>query len=109
MARSAKIHPERKPQILQAIKSHGFLTQGYLANHLEISLSTVNNFVNSKPVYISKFEEICDVLELNPQEIIKPLKEKDDKDIENKINLFSYDSFLGRTRKNCRKINRKIK
>ncbi|MEM1370501.1 MAG: helix-turn-helix domain-containing protein [Cyanobacteria bacterium P01_H01_bin.15] len=70
MARSVKIEITQKPRILQAMQRHGFLTQGYLAAHLGIALSTVNNFINGKPIYVSKFEEICDVLELEPAELI---------------------------------------
>lgn len=69
MPRSIKIDISQKPLILQAMQRNGFLTQGYLAAHLEIALSTVNNFINGKPIYISKFEEICDALDLDPIEI----------------------------------------
>lgn len=72
MARSVKIDISQKPKILQAMQRHGFLTQGYLAAHLDIALSTVNNFINGKPVYVSKFEEICDALDLEQTEIISP-------------------------------------
>ena len=71
MARSARIHPERKAEVLQSLERNGFLTQGALAGHLEMALSTVNNFINSKRVYISKFEEICDALGLEPQDLIQ--------------------------------------
>ena len=72
MARSVKIDISQKPKILQAMQRHGFLTQGYLAAHLGIALSTVNNFINGKPVYVSKFEEICDALDLEKTELISP-------------------------------------
>jgi DNA-binding Xre family transcriptional regulator len=99
MSRSAKLHPERKQQILQALKRHGFLTQGYLASHLQISLSTVNNFINSKPVYISKFEEICEALNLNPQEMIQPLNNapQTPEITHSRIDFLAYDScWVGR-------------
>jgi len=75
MPRTVKIHPDRKQQVISAIERNGFLTQGDLAAHLEIrSLSTVNNFINSKPVYISTFEKICEALGLDKKEIRKPLE-----------------------------------
>lgn len=70
MARSVKIDISQKPIILSAMQRNGFLTQGYLAAHLEMALSTVNNFINGKAIYVSKFEELCDALSLDPQTLI---------------------------------------
>ncbi|MBD2580126.1 AAA family ATPase [Oscillatoria sp. FACHB-1406] len=75
MPRSVRLHPERKPEVLRALERNGFLTQGQFASHIEISLSTVNNFINSRRVYVSKFEEICHVLGLEQQEMVKPLSD----------------------------------
>ena len=75
MPRSAKLHHERKPQVLDALKRNGFLTQGDFAAHLEIALSTINNFINSKPVSVAKFEEICEALNLDKRAMLKPLNE----------------------------------
>lgn len=100
MPRSIRIHPDRKPEVLRALERNGFLTQGALAAHLEVALSTVNNFINSKPVYISKFEEICDALNLEPQKIIKPLVESAEVDSVAQsfpVNFFAYDDcWVGR-------------
>ncbi|MFP4103670.1 helix-turn-helix domain-containing protein [Coleofasciculus sp.] len=73
MSRSVKIHPDNKPTVLSALERQGFLTQGDLAAHLGIALSTVSNFVNSKAVSISKFEEICETLELDKRAITQPV------------------------------------
>ncbi|MEH1907770.1 helix-turn-helix domain-containing protein [Nostoc sp.] len=100
MPRTIKIHPERKKEILLAIERNSFLTQGDLAAHLEIALSTVSNFVNSKPVYISKFEKICEALGLDKREITKPVGQVGD--IISKLSappdgFFRYDSsWVGR-------------
>ncbi|MBZ8182667.1 helix-turn-helix domain-containing protein [Oscillatoria salina] len=73
MPRSVKVHPDRKEEILSAIQRNGFLPQGYLAASLGVSRSTVSNFVNSKPVSISKFEEICETLGLDKRQITQPI------------------------------------
>lgn len=99
MPRSVKIHPDRKPDVLSALERNGFLTQGDLAAHLGIALSTVSNFVNSKPVYISKFEEICEALGLDKREITKPIKQNGGNFSEFSLpeGFFAYDSsWVGR-------------
>ncbi len=99
MPRSARLHKERKPEVIDAIQRNGFLTQGDLGIHLEISLSTINNFINSKPVSIAKFEEICEALNLDKQMMLKPLGEIDKSETsENKTQLgwfplISYDDY----------------
>ena len=91
MPRSVKIHPACKQQVISALERNGFLTQGDLAAHLGIALSTVSNFINSKPVFVSTFEQICEKLNLDKREITKsdpplPL-----------MNFFVYDSsWVGR-------------
>jgi len=99
MPRSVKIHPDHKPKVLSAIERNGFLTQGDLAAHLGIALSTLSNFINSKPVYISKFEEICEALGLDKREITKPVKQNGDNFSEFSVpeSFFAYDSsWVGR-------------
>ena len=99
MPRSVKIHPDHKPKVLSAIERNGFLTQGDLAAHLGIALSTLSNFVNSKPVYLSKFEEICEALGLDKREITKPVKHNVDNLSELSLpeDFFAYDSsWVGR-------------
>lgn len=65
MPRSIKIHPDKLPQARQSLERAGFLTQGELAAHLGIALSTLNNFLNGKNVYISTFDKICEALDLD--------------------------------------------
>ncbi len=72
MPRSVRTHPDRKQYIISAMQRNGFLSQGDLAVYLGIALSTVSNFINSKPVSISTFEEICEALGLDKQEIHQP-------------------------------------
>lgn len=48
------------------------LTQDEFACQLNISRSTLTNFLAGKPVYRSNFFKICKALGLNPEEIIKP-------------------------------------
>ena len=106
MPRSARLHKERKSEVIQALKRNGFLTQGDLAAHLEIALSTINNFINSKPVSIAKFEEICETLNLDKRSMLKPLEEKVKQNGEEQENpsktaifpLIAYDDYwVGRS------------
>lgn len=48
------------------------LTQDEFARQLNLSRSTLTNFLAGKPVYRSNFFRICKALELNPEEILKP-------------------------------------
>lgn len=66
MVRSIQVHRDKLLRVKQSLERCGFPTQGALATHLSISLSTVNNFLNGKKVYISTFEEISRVLGFNP-------------------------------------------
>lgn len=99
MSRSIKIHPEHKEDVMSALQRNGFLTQGDFAAHLGTALSTVSNFINSKRVSISTFEEICDALGLDKRKIIKP-KLDGDTFLEQPappMNFFAYDSsWVGR-------------
>lgn len=106
MPRSARLHKERKPEVIKALERNGFLTQGDLAAHLEVALSTVNNFINSRPVSIAKFEEICEALNLDKRAMLKPLSEevntneknKDKQQNPTKFPLIAYDDYwVGRT------------
>jgi len=100
MPRSVKIHPDRKQQVISAIERNGFLTQGDLAANLGIALSTVSNFINSKPVFISKFEEICEVLGIDKREILKPINSDSDTSPEDSTSpqgFYAYDNaWVGR-------------
>lgn len=100
MPRSVKIHPARKEQVISALERNGFLTQGHLAAHLGIALSTVSNFINSKPVYVSTFEQICEKLNLDKREITKSIQLEDVECSEQPpplMNFFVYDGvWVGR-------------
>lgn len=72
MPRSVTLHLEHKETARLALERKGFLTQGKLAGNLEIALSTVSNFFNCVAISVTKFEEICHVLDLDPQVIIQP-------------------------------------
>jgi DNA-binding Xre family transcriptional regulator len=73
MPRSVRLHRDRKLEVESALERNGFVTQGDLAAHLGIALSTLNNFINSRRVYISTFEAICETLGLDKREMLKPL------------------------------------
>ncbi|NMF84173.1 AAA family ATPase [Nodosilinea sp. P-1105] len=70
MPRSVALHPDHKQAVAIALERNGFLTQGDLAAHLEIALSTVSNFCRGVKVSIAKFEEIAEALGLEPRELI---------------------------------------
>lgn len=72
MPRSARVHPDHQPALTQALQQHGFLTQGSLAVHLELALSTVSNFFRGVNVSISKFEQISETLGLEAGKLILP-------------------------------------
>ena len=105
MARSTCVHPDWKSEISPALERNGFLTQGALAANLLMALSTVNNFCRGIKVSVSKFEEICDALDLEPSQISRPLnaktvslEEKSAHPLENDAapiatQFFAYDAF----------------
>lgn len=72
MVRSACVHPHHRQTVTSALKRNGFLTQGALAAHLQLALSTVNNFCRGVNVSIAKFEEICEVLGLEAGPLTLP-------------------------------------
>ncbi|MFN6534947.1 MAG: helix-turn-helix domain-containing protein [Nostoc sp. EkiNYC01] len=96
MPRSIKIHPDHKQKVLLAIERNGFLTQGDLAVHLHVTLSTVSNFLNGKPVYISTFEKICEALGLDKRVITKSVglgSDTPSEQSDSTRSFFSFDSF----------------
>lgn len=52
-----------------AVKRNGFLNQKALAKDIGLARSIVSNFLTGKPVYRVVFEEVCDRLSLNWQEV----------------------------------------
>ncbi|MEO0704273.1 MAG: AAA family ATPase [Cyanobacteria bacterium J06649_5] len=104
MPRSARVHPNHREVVAIALKRNGFLTQGDLAAHLEVALSTVNNFCRCVNVSVAKFEEICEALGLEARALIRetvqpasdlsPVGEAEEKAAEN---FFAYDRmWVGR-------------
>jgi tetratricopeptide (TPR) repeat protein len=93
MARSVALHPNHKETVRRALECNGFLTQGDLAANLEIALSTVNNFFTCKKVSISKFEQICETLNLDKREITQPIQVN--QQLFNPV-LFNAETWVGR-------------
>ncbi len=72
MPRSVHVHSDYQQEVVLALQTNGFLTQGDLAAHLEMALCTVNNFFRGINISISKFEAICEALALDKRKIIQP-------------------------------------
>jgi nucleoside phosphorylase len=70
MSRSIRVAPEYIAQVKLAIKRTGFPSQQALATESGFGRSTVNNFVNGKPVDFVTFVEICEKLRLDWQTIV---------------------------------------
>ena len=102
MPRSARVHPNHREAVAIALKRNGFLTQGDLAAHLEVALSTVNNFCRCVNVSVAKFEEICEALGLEARALIRETMQPEPDSAsaqEDKIteNFFAYDRmWVGR-------------
>lgn len=71
MPRSVCVHPDHRQTVALALERNRFLTQGDLAAHLDIALSTVSNFCRGVKVSIAKFEEISEALGLEPRSLIQ--------------------------------------
>jgi transcriptional regulator with XRE-family HTH domain len=76
MSRSLKVSPHYIKQVKVAVKRHGFARQTDLAKDLQLSRSTVSNFLNGRPVDFLNFYEICHRLDLDLDE----LREREDPD-----------------------------
>ncbi|NET34861.1 MAG: ATP-binding protein [Cyanothece sp. SIO1E1] len=72
MPRSVRVHPNHRVAVALALERNGFLTQGDLARHLEMALSTVNNFCRCVNVSVAKFEDICEALGLDARSLLQP-------------------------------------
>ena len=103
MPRSACVHPNNRESVAIALKRNGFLTQGDLAAHLEIALSTVNNFCRCVNVSVAKFEEICEALGLEARALIQETMQSNrgassvEEDGRIAENFFAYDQmWVGR-------------
>jgi AAA-like domain len=69
MARSLRIHPDRIEGAKLSLKRNGFPNQKILAEEVGLAISTVNNFLNGKPVDYHSFKSVCDCLALDWQKI----------------------------------------
>lgn len=79
--RSIRVHPDKLPEVRQALERNGFLRQSDFAAHIDLALSTVSKFFNGHPVYITNFNLICDGLSLD-RNSLADLPQQDDNDPE---------------------------
>jgi transcriptional regulator with XRE-family HTH domain len=81
MGRSVRVHKDYIEKVKQALQRQGFARQKDLAEDLGLSLATVSNFLNGKPVDSLNFQEICQRLNLEWKEIADtttPIPDPDD-------------------------------
>lgn len=69
MPRSVRVRPEFISQVKSALPRNGYIRQTDLAEHLQISQSTISSFLNGRAVDYLNFREICRVLGLEWQDI----------------------------------------
>lgn len=69
MSRSRKVRQDFLETVKLALKRNGFLSQQALAEELDMSRSTVVNFLTGKSVDLAYFDEICSRLSLDMEEI----------------------------------------
>jgi transcriptional regulator with XRE-family HTH domain len=69
MIRSARVRKDYIKKVKAAVQRQGFHRQKDLAEKLKLSLATVNNFLNGKPVDNTNFYEISEALGFDWQEI----------------------------------------
>ncbi|MBW4605746.1 MAG: AAA-like domain-containing protein [Hassallia sp. WJT32-NPBG1] len=69
MPRSVRVRPEFIPQVKSALPRNGYIRQTDLAEHLQISQSTISSFLNGRAVDYLNFREICQALGLEWQNI----------------------------------------
>ena len=95
MTRSLKVQPDKCQQVKDAVQRNEFPRQQDLAEDLQLSLSTVSNFLNGKPVDCLNFYEISMRLGLDWKEIaefppqnnkISPVLETKPEEIETELN-----------------------
>ncbi|MCC5668326.1 AAA-like domain-containing protein [Nostoc sp. CHAB 5784] len=65
MSRSVKVDKKFIYKMKAAVQRQGYPRQKDLAEELGLSLATVSNFLNGKPVDCLNFQEICDKLDLD--------------------------------------------
>ncbi len=96
MSRSLKVHREYIKQVKLAVKRKGYPRQKDLAEDLKISLATVNNFLNGKPVDHLNFEEICRRLDLKWEDIYDSNDDSDQQEVTQEQELLSSDFYIER-------------
>lgn len=69
MPRSVRVRPKFISQVKSALPRNGYIRQTDLAEHLQISQSTVSSFLNGRAVDYLNFREICRALGLEWQDI----------------------------------------
>jgi transcriptional regulator with XRE-family HTH domain len=69
MTRSLKIRSDWIEKIKLSLKRNGIPNQKYLATEVGLAISTVNNFLNGKPVDYASFKDICDCLNVDWQDV----------------------------------------
>jgi transcriptional regulator with XRE-family HTH domain len=69
MPRSLRVQPDCIDKVKFALGRNGFLSQRSLAEDVGYALATVSNFMTGRPVDYATFEELCQKLGLNWQEI----------------------------------------
>jgi transcriptional regulator with XRE-family HTH domain len=69
MPRSVKVRPEFISEVKSSLLRNGYIRQTDLAEHLQISQSTISSFLNGRPIDYLNFREICRVLGLEWQNI----------------------------------------
>ena len=67
--RSLKVRSECITKVKLAVWRNGFARQIDLAEELSLSLATISNYLNAKPVYVNNFYEISEKLNLDWNEI----------------------------------------
>ena len=72
MSRSVKVRTEFISKVKAAVQRQGYARQKDLAEDLGLSLATVSNFLNGRPVDYLNFIEICDKLGLDLRAIAAP-------------------------------------
>lgn len=78
MPRSVKVRQDYIKTVKSGVQRQGFPRQRDLAEELELSLATVSNFLNGKPVDYLNFTELCRCLNFDWQEIADTMTSQSD-------------------------------
>ena len=94
MPRSIKISKNSIERIKLRLDRQGFPSQRAFADAIGISLSTVNNLLTGKAIDFGYFQEICEYLGIDWQEIVKAQEEDVHEKIERNSKGFYCDGIL---------------